>query len=99
MTRALRYFVDEAMASLSRGYKTALMATLTIAAAIFVLGGFLILTSNAARMLTRWQETAEFSVYLRDDVTPPQREAVERALRASALVRDVESVSKEEALQ
>lgn len=99
MTRAFQYFLDEALASLWRGYRTALMATLTIAAAIFVLGGFLIVTSNAARLFTRWQEAAEFSVYLRDDFTPAQRDAIERALRGNALVSGVETISKDEALQ
>ena len=66
--RALRYFFDEALASLWRGYKTGLIAVATIAAALFVLGGFLLLTSNMERLFARWQEAAEFSVYLRDDV-------------------------------
>jgi cell division transport system permease protein len=96
--RALKYFFEEARASLWRGYKTALVAVATIAAALFVLGGFLVLTSNMERLFARWQEAAEFSVYLRDDVTPLQHGAVEGVLRDSHLVREVEGVSKEEAL-
>lgn len=73
--RALRYFLDEALASLSRGYKTGLVAVATIAAALFVLGGFLALTSNRERLFTLWQEAAEFSMYMHDDFTLPQRTA------------------------
>ena len=84
--RALRYFFDEALASLWRGFKTALIATATIAVAFVVLGGFLILTSNMERVFTRWQDAAEFSVYLADDGTAEQRAAIENALRESAVV-------------
>jgi cell division transport system permease protein len=97
--RALSYFFDEALASLWRGYKTAIVAIATIAAALFVLGGFLVLTSNMDRLLARWQEAAEFSVYLRDDSTPGQLAAIENTLHESHLVGATEEVSKSEALR
>src|SRR5581483_5159504 len=95
--RALSYFVDEAVASLSRGYRTALVATATIAAALFVLGGFLVVSSNMERLFSRWQDAAEFSVYLTDDCTPAQRASIEAALRGSRLVAALDEVSKDEA--
>lgn len=97
--RALRYLLDEALASLVRGYRTGLIAIATIASALFVLGGFLVATSNMERLLARWQDAAEFSVYLRDDLTGAQRGAIETELRESRLVRATEAVSKEEALK
>ena len=97
--RGLKYFFDEAAASLWRGFKTALIATATITVAFVVLGGFLILTSNMERVFTRWQDAAEFSVYLSDAVSPAQRTAIEQTLRDSAVVAALEFVSKEEALQ
>ena len=84
---------------MSRGYKTGAIAVATIAAALFVLGGFLVVTSNMERLFARWQEAAEFSVYLHDDFTPAQRAAIENTLRDSHLVRALEVVSKDEALQ
>jgi cell division transport system permease protein len=97
--RALSYFFDEALASLQRGLKTAIIATATIAVAFVVLGGFLILTSNMERILTRWQNAAEFSVYLADTATAEQRAAVEKSLRDSAVVGAAEVISKDEALR
>lgn len=97
--RALKYFFDEALASLMRGLKTAAIATATIAVAFIVLGAFLILTSNLERLFARWQNAAEFSVYLADTVTAEQRSAVEKALRESTVVGAAEPVSKEEALR
>jgi cell division transport system permease protein len=97
--RALRYFVGEALSSLRRGYLTAVVAVATIAAALFVLGGFLVASANMERMIARWQDAAELSIYLRDDVTADQRNAIERVLRDSHLARDTQLVSKQEALQ
>jgi cell division transport system permease protein len=97
--RALKYFYDEAAASLWRGFKTAIIATATIAVAFVVLGGFLILTSNLERALTRWQDAAEFSVYLSDTASPEQRAVIGNTLRESAVVAALEVVSKEDALR
>lgn len=97
--RALRYFFDEAAASLWRGVKTALIATATITVAFVVLGGFLILTSNMQRVFRDWQDAAEFSVYMSDAVTGEQRAAIEKTLRDSTVVGAIESVSKEDAMR
>jgi cell division transport system permease protein len=99
MMAAVKYFVDEAVASLWRGYRTVLIATATIATAFVVLGGFLIVTTNMERVFSRWRDAAEFSVYLTDNATAPQRAAVDQAARDSAVVAAVEVVSKDEALR
>jgi cell division transport system permease protein len=96
--RAIKYFFDEATASLWRGFKTALIATATIAVAFVVLGGFLMLTANMERVFTGWQDAAEFSVYLSDSASPDERTAIEQTLRANTVVSVLESVSKEDAL-
>lgn len=95
--RALRYFVTEAAASLWRGRRAAAMAILTIGAGLFVLGFFLILNANLRSLTARWSEAAEFAVYLRDEVTPEQRAAIERAIDGSGLVARQQFVSKEQA--
>jgi cell division transport system permease protein len=97
--RALKYFFDEAAASLLRGAKTALIATATITVAFIVLGAFLILTSNMERVFRGWRDAAEFSVYLSDTATPDQRAAVEKTLRDSSVVGAIETVSKQDALR
>ena len=97
--RGLRYFFDEASASLWRGLKTALIATATITVAFIVLGGFLIVTSNMERVFRRWQDAAEFSVYLSDAATSVQRTAIEQTLRGNGVVAATELVSKEDAMR
>ena len=41
----------------------------TIAAGLFVLGFFLMVNSNLQRVVGRWSEAAEMSVYLKDEAT------------------------------
>src|SRR2546430_11148021 len=96
--RALTYAFDEAMASLWRGRQSGLLATITIALALFVLGGFLLVTSNLQRLGAAWSSAAEMSVYLKDEVTPAERGAIESVLTSQALATGPEYVSHDEAL-
>jgi cell division transport system permease protein len=96
--RALSYAFDEAAASLWRGRRSGLLSTLTIALALFVLGGFLIVTSNLQRLGASLSRAAEMSVYLEDSVSQAQRVAIEAALAPGDVVAGREYVSKQEAL-
>jgi cell division transport system permease protein len=95
--RAIKYFLVEAAASLWRGRKAAILAVLTIAGGLFVLGFFLALNSNLQRLVGRWSETAELSVYLKDDVSPEQLRVVDELVGQSGLAAQREYVSKEQA--
>ena len=96
--RAFRYAFDEALASLWRGRDSGLLSTATIALALFVLGGFLLVTANLERLGAQWSSTAELSVYLMDEATPADRKAIEVALAGSDAVSGREFVSKADAL-
>jgi cell division transport system permease protein len=96
--RALRYACEEALTSLWRGRQAGLLSTLTIAVALFVLGGFLVVTANLQRLGREWSNAAELSVYLKDDVTAAERRAVEAAVAPGDLVAGHEYVSKSDAL-
>jgi cell division transport system permease protein len=96
--RALQYAFEEASASLWRGRQAGLLSTVTIALALFVLGGFLAVTANLQRLGAEWSNAAELSVYLKDDITSDERRALEAALAPSDLVAVHEYVSKPDAL-
>lgn len=96
--RALKYFFQEAAISSWRRQRTALLAVATIAAALFVLGGFLLVTSNMEGLLGRWRESAEFSIFLRDDLSAADRAALDRVLTESGIAASREYVSKEQAM-
>jgi cell division transport system permease protein len=93
------YAFEEALASLRRAGRSALVSIGTIAIAFVTLGGFLLLSVNVQGVLDRWLEAAELSVYLHDSATATDRTAIEQFLRARPEVANVEYVSKEGALR
>ena len=97
MLRALKYFFVEAAASLWRGRRAAMLAVLTIAGGLFVLGFFLALNTNLQRLVGRWSESAELSVYFKDDVSQDQLRMVDELVAQSGLAAHREYVSKQQA--
>jgi cell division transport system permease protein len=96
--RAVRYFFTEAAASLWRGRSAAALAVLTIAVGLFVLGLFLALNGNLQRLVGRWTESAELSVYLKDDVNAGQLRLVDDLVAQSGVAAHREYVSKAQAV-
>jgi cell division transport system permease protein len=96
--RAFRYAIDEAVASLWRGRRSGALSMATIALALFVLGVFLIVTTNLERLGREWSSSAEMSVYLSDGVTAADRSAIESALAVGDAVAGRVYVSKGDAL-
>jgi cell division transport system permease protein len=96
--RALKYFLNEAAESLLRSWRSASLAILTIAAGLFVLGFFLMVNSNLQRVVGRWSEAAEMSVYLNDDATREQVQALEALVEQSGLSDQRQHLSKADAL-
>lgn len=98
MMTAIGYSFEEALASLRRSGRGVLVSIGTIAIAFITLGGFLLVSVNVQRMLDRWLDAAELSVYMNDTATEDDRREVERLLRSKRVVAEVEYVSKEAAL-
>jgi len=95
--RGLKYALTEAVESLIRGWRAATLAVVTIAAGLFVLGFFLIVNTNLQRLVDRWNEAAELSVYLHEDVTRDQLQTVDQLVVKSGLSVERRYVSKVEA--
>lgn len=91
---AIRYCFEEALASLWRQRWSVGLSVLTIAAALLVLGLFLLVTVNLDRAVARWSAAAEFSVYLRDDIAQDQRAALNAMLQGHPAVASRDYVSK-----
>lgn len=93
------YSFAEAIVSLRRSGRSALVSIGTIAIAFATLGGFLFISVNVQHVLDQWLQAAEMSVYLKEDVTDAQRADVEQFLKAQPAVAAVEYVSRERALE
>ena len=98
LVHALTYSFSEAAASLLRGWKSAVVAVLTIAAGLFVLGFFLIVNANLRSVVSRWAESAELTVFLRDDASPPQLQMIDELIASSGLSGAHQYVSKTDAV-
>jgi cell division transport system permease protein len=97
MRQALQYFFSEAATSLWRRRRSAVLAVFAIASGLFILGLFLLITTNGGRLVQRWTDAAELSVFLRDDVTSEQLGAIEDTVDRSGLAARREYVSKDDA--
>ena len=72
--RALKYAFDEAVASLWRGRQSGALSTATIAVALFVLGVFLLVTSNLERLGSETPIVRPTVVVSFRDSIPPNRD-------------------------
>jgi cell division transport system permease protein len=97
--RGLKYAFDEAVASLLRGWRSAALGVLTIAAGLFVLGFFLVVNTNLQRLVGRWSEAAELSIFLHDEIAPAQVTAIEAAVDDSGLAAERRLVTKADAMK
>lgn len=96
---AVGYAFEEALASVWRAGRSALVSVGTIAIAFLTLGGFMLVSVNVQRVLDRWLESAEVSIYLYDDLSEELRAGLEAYIRQQTAVEAVEYVSKERALE
>ena len=96
--RALKYFLNEATESLLRSWRSASLAILTIAAGLFVLGFFLMINDNLQRVVGRWSEAAEMSIYLKDEATREQVQALEALIDQTGVAAERKYLSKTDAL-
>jgi len=96
--QAFRYALEEAAASLWRGRRSGVLSMGIITIALFVLGGFLLVTSNLERLADEWRQGAELSVFLTDNASETDRRAIEGLLSPGPVVASFEFVSKADAL-
>jgi cell division transport system permease protein len=95
--RGVTYALNEAIESLLRGWRAALLAIVTIAAGLFVLGFFLIVSTNLTPLVARWTEAAELSVYLRDGATSEELKVIDELIAQSGLAAERVYVSRADA--
>lgn len=68
---ALAYFLREALVNLVRGWKTSLVAILTIAVSLLLGGAFLLASRNLLESVERWRREMRIVVYLKPGTPDP----------------------------
>lgn len=64
--QALAYFLREALIGLARGWKTSLLAVMTIGFSLFLAGIFLLVSINLGSMVDTWRDESRIMVYLEE---------------------------------
>lgn len=95
--RYLRLCVSEALRGLMGHRRTVAPAILIIAVSLIVLGGFMLVSDNLNGLLTRWRERGHVQIFLHNDLTDKQRQALDEALAASSAVDNHRFMTSEEA--
>jgi cell division transport system permease protein len=95
----LGYAFKQAWISVRRSGRSAIMSIGTITIAFITLGGFLLISVNVQRVVDRWREAAELSVYLQDSINDATQRQLDQVLKEHPAVAGVEYVSKPQALE
>lgn len=95
----LRYFATDAADEWRHSPGVNLLATATLAAALFLGGSLLLVLNNVSRQLDRWRADLRVQIFLLDGVSGEALIAIERSLGALAEVSRVEYIDKAEALR
>lgn len=95
----LRYFVTDAWDAWRRSPGVHLLATATLAGALFLAALVLLVVANLARQIEQWRRDLRVHVYLADGLVEDQRQAIAAQLRALPGVAAVGYVDKAEALR
>jgi cell division transport system permease protein len=93
----LGYFLSETVTNLRRNFLMTVAAISTVAISLLLLGGVQILGLVVNRMTDEWEAKVEVSVYMRDDASPNEEQALASDLTKMNEVQDVTYVSKEQA--
>lgn len=100
--RALRIVLlclEEAARSLWFHRRLVLPALVVMVVSLTVLGAFLLVMENLTGLLESWRERGQLQIFLRDDITDPQRQAVEAELRRSTAVEGYRLVTPAQAAE
>lgn len=92
------YFVGETFQNIRRNFLMAASAILTVAISLALLGSVLLIRQWTDTIVGRWRGNVEINVFLRNDASEPQIQAVQSKISSIPDVKEFRYVSKEEAL-
>ena len=93
------YYISETITNLKRNFLMSIAAVSTVSISLLLLGGVLILGMIVANVTLNWESKVEVSVFLLDDASTDEIQALQTDIRAMDEVQSVTFVSKEEAYE
>ena len=91
--QALRYFFQDALVNLRRGWKVGLLAVFTIAVSLAIGGVFLLASRNLAESLARWQSEMRVVIYLKPETADGELRRLAAEAAEPAWVEGVDAVT------
>ena len=91
--------VREAVVGLWRSRGSTLLTVLTIGVSFYLLGGFVLLSENLARIGSEWRRESVAQIFLLESAGEAQRQAIESELKADPGVSEWRFRTREEALE
>lgn len=92
------YFLQRGVQTVTSLPLSSFVTMVTIAIALFLLSGFLLLVQNFGRILADAGGTSSVTIYLKEDAPQPKVNDFVRELEANPRIRSLQYVSKPEAL-
>ena len=93
----LKYVLNEVLVGLWRNVTMTVAMIITMSVSLTMLGASVLLYMQVDQMKNFYYGEIEVSIFLRDDVTEPQRAAVDQAIAANPLVESKQYESKQQA--
>ncbi|SHJ15783.1 cell division protein FtsX [Clostridium amylolyticum] len=95
----IKYFIQDAFRSLWRNRTISLASIATVAATIFIFGVFMLTGLNIGKGVKDVESNVEIRVYINEDISINDKNALESQLKAEPGVKDVVFESKEQAFE
>lgn len=93
-----KYFAADASKSLKRNATLSFASVITVAATLFIFGVFLLVMSNANKLMESVSDQVEIKVFLKRDITMMDQRDIENALKQDSQVESVTFESVDQAL-
>lgn len=93
-----KHFIGDAAKSLRRNRTFSIASVATVAATLFVLGLFMLTVLNVQQVMKDVESKVEVKIILNDDIKTNEQKDLEKAIKDTAGVVDVELETKEAAL-
>jgi len=93
------FFLSEAFGSMRRNWVMAMAAVITVFISTAILGAVLVTRDNLNQGATSLKNRVLIEVFIRDEASPEQTQALERKIQGMDEVKSYKYISKEEALR
>ncbi|MGE5628081.1 MAG: permease-like cell division protein FtsX [Solirubrobacterales bacterium] len=94
----LKYFLIDSLKSIRRNVTVSIASIATVAATLFILGIFILITANVNKGILNVESKVEVKIYLKDNITITDQKAIENKIKTVDGIVSYDYESKAQAL-